>query len=280
MTLPAELRLDLLAPSLRQGAEGIWVAPGSAEVSYPEGGHAACLQLEDSSFWFRHRNACILASVARWAPAPSGPFFDVGAGNGYVARGLADAGLQVVAVEPGVHGALNARRRGLRHVVCATTGACGFPAGAAGAVGAFDVIEHIDDESAFLAEMRRLLAPGGRLYATVPAYPLLWSSEDTAAGHYRRYTRASLCAALARAGFEIDYASYFFRWLVAPVGLLRALPYRLGLRREGGRADVNAREHDAGSAAGLIDALLRSERERIAAGRSMAYGASLLVVAR
>jgi 2-polyprenyl-3-methyl-5-hydroxy-6-metoxy-1,4-benzoquinol methylase len=54
------------------------------------------------------------------------------------------------------------------------------------------VLEHIDDEQAFLREIRRCLAPGGRIYLSVPAGRWLWSDDDVQAGHFRRYTCASL----------------------------------------------------------------------------------------
>jgi SAM-dependent methyltransferase len=274
--------LGSLGRALTRDPEGIWVARGAAAISYPEGGHAACLAIEDSSFWFQHRNRCILACVSRFSLVNNGPFFDVGAGNGYVARALAQAGLDVVAIEPGAAGARNARRRGLQHVVCATTDVCGFDVGVAGAVGAFDVVEHMADDLAFLTEMNRLLVPGGLLFVTVPAYAALWSAEDVAAGHHRRYTSRTLGWALARAGFEVEYQSYFFRWLVLPILLLRAVPYRIGLRRKGGDLALNAREHAAVApgAASRIDALLRREVSAIAAGDRMGFGASLLAVAR
>ena len=39
------------------------------QLSYPEDGNARCLAIEDSSFWFRHRNRCIVAAVSRYRPA-------------------------------------------------------------------------------------------------------------------------------------------------------------------------------------------------------------------
>ena len=55
--------LPSLAPGLERRADGIWFARRQAPVSYPEHGNAACLQIEDRSFWFRHRNRCIASVV-------------------------------------------------------------------------------------------------------------------------------------------------------------------------------------------------------------------------
>jgi hypothetical protein len=49
-------------------------------MSFPEHGNAACLQVEDRSFWFRHRNRRVESAVRRFAPKGALP--DIGGGNG------------------------------------------------------------------------------------------------------------------------------------------------------------------------------------------------------
>ncbi len=85
-----------------------------------------------------------------------------------------------------------------------------------------DVLEHIEDDIGVLSALRRSLTPGGRILLTVPALPILWSRHDEANGHFRRYTKPTLRAALIRAGFQIKKVQYFFFWTIAPM-LLRRL---------------------------------------------------------
>jgi SAM-dependent methyltransferase len=264
---------------LRPNDQEIWVAPTEEAVSYPSDGHSACLQIEEESFWFRHRNRCIAAAVARHAP--SGPIFDVGGGNGFVALGLISAGHEVVLVEPGYAGASNARRRGLTNVVCATLTSAGF-ASSLPAVGLFDIIEHVEDDAAFLVAVQRLLRPGGWLYATVPAHTLLWSHEDIDAGHHRRYERRALCQAVRKAGLDVCYATMFFRPLTLPVFIVRALPYRLNPNRRSSSPSQLARDHQVRGGLGvrLMERLLAPEVAHVAAGRELRHGASILLVAR
>jgi SAM-dependent methyltransferase len=178
-----------------------------SRVSYPQDGNSLCFAVEDSSFWFRHRNQCILEVMKRFSPR--GTVYDVGGGNGYVARALQDAGLDVVLVEPGADGVQNALKRGVRKVVHGTLDDVEVLPGSVAAVCMFDVIEHIANDLGFLQGIHRLMEPRGRIYITVPAYGWLWSHEDCAAGHARRYTLRTLCQTLYAAGYEMEFDTYF-----------------------------------------------------------------------
>lgn len=72
-----------------------------------------------------------------------------------------------------------------------------------------NVLEHVVDDRAALAAMRRLLAPGGQLVLLVPAVPFLYGTLDRALGHYRRYTRALLRERYAEAGLRMRHLEYF-----------------------------------------------------------------------
>ena len=256
--------LAALASGLQLGDDGIWFARHWEPVSYPAHGGAACLAVEDRSFWFRHRNRCIVSLVRRFAS--NDLVLDIGGGNGFVAKGLNEAGIDCILVEPGINGALAAPARGIDPVICARLEEVGLPAGCIPAAGVFDVLEHIEDQTAALRRVHTLLCPGGQLFLTVPAYPALFSAEDRVAGHFRRYTTATLARALAGAGFRVAFVSYMFAPLPSLVFLLRTLPSRFGLRSDM-NAERDATEHDPdGVAARLMDRRLAAEYMRIAAG--------------
>ena len=77
-----------------------------------------------------------------------------------------------------------------------------LPAGQADAVVAVNVMEHVEDDAAFLRDAARALAPGGHLLLFVPALPALFGTLDEAFEHYRRYARPELLAKLRAAGLE------------------------------------------------------------------------------
>ena len=270
--------LPFLASNLVQGDHGCWFSNVSEQVSYPSKGNEACFSVEDDSFWFQHRNRFISHVVQSYPPG--GPLFDVGGGNGYVAAGLAAQGLDVVLVEPGRIGAENARKRGLRYVISATLESAGFMPGSISAVGLFDVLEHVDGDVAFLRMLHSLLVPDGKLYLTVPAHEWLWSAEDDAAGHVRRYTLNSLMAKLQLAGFSVDFKSYMFAFLPVPLLFFRTLPSRLGLRRPLEEERMRQDHVRTGWGRVLVQKCLNAELRLVHGGRTIPWGTSCIVAAR
>jgi len=75
-------------------------------------------------------------------------------------------------------------------------------------VGAFDVLEHIEDHERALSEWKRVLKDDGAIVITVPAYQWLWSEHDISLHHRRRYTVRSLMAVAAEAGLRPERKSY------------------------------------------------------------------------
>ncbi|WP_158624111.1 bifunctional 2-polyprenyl-6-hydroxyphenol methylase/3-demethylubiquinol 3-O-methyltransferase UbiG [Micromonospora sp. HM5-17] len=65
---------------------------------------------------------------------------------------------------------------------------------------AFEVLEHLADDAAALAEWLPLVRPGGRLLLSVPADPKRFGSWDVLVGHHRRYSADQLRQRLAEAG--------------------------------------------------------------------------------
>ena len=268
--------LGRYSEALTRNPNGVWSADDLAKVSYPSSGHQDCLEVEDGSFWFQHRNSCISAVVERFPP--NGPIFDVGGGNGVVAANLKALGWSVVLVEPGDVGCRNAKARGLEDIVQTTFEGAAFHNRVLPAAGLFDVIEHIDDDVGFLRTIGSKLVPGGRIYATVPASPWLWSVDDEEAGHFRRYRKRDLVSALQSAGFRVSFVSHLFAPLPLGIFLLRSLPYRIKLLREVSGSRTKREHMPGGPFQWILTRILRIELRRLPVS-SIPFGSSILVVA-
>jgi len=273
------MNLTVYASGWAKHSDSIWRSVKVESVSYPADGNESCFRIEDSSLLFLHRNRIIGSFVASFHP--KGVFFDVGGGNGFVSKSLQDQGQATVLVEPGGQGVANAVARGVVNVVQSMWSPQTVNAGVAAAVGLFDVVEHIEDDLKFLKGVHETLAPDGLVFITVPAFTLLWSSEDVHAGHFRRYRLSQLRALLQKAGFRVEFSSYFFCPLALPIFLLRSLPSFIGLRTEADPA-TTTREHaqNSGLAGKVMGRILLWEARRIAVGKSVLFGSSCLIVGR
>jgi SAM-dependent methyltransferase len=271
--------LSAIADNLVLGSNGIWEAAGHQDLGFAESDPTDWLRIEQTSYWYRHRNRSFVALLEQFPP--HGALFEIGAGNGTVSLAIQSAAFSVVAVEPTERWASNAKSRGVHTVVCAGLEDARFHDGALANVGMFDVLEHIDDDANFLRRLRRLMPAGGRFYCAVPAYSWLWSVEDTAAGHVRRYRLGELSRTVTAAGFTVEHATYYFAPLVIPILLLRAIPTRLGIRRAR-TAETSASEHRLGKgiAGRLAQSALDQEIRWLSAGRRCPVGSSCFVVAR
>ena len=281
MSISDQAFINQFSNSLSCDETGIHYADHFSNVSYPKDGNDLCFDIEDKSFWFRHRNSCIIEMIRNYPPLIKGPIFDIGGGNGYVAKGIKEAGWNVVLVEPGRVGAVNAKKRGVPHVICATTHTAKFKSGTIPAIGVFDVVEHIEDDVGFLKHLWDLLVPGGMLYLTVPAYQLLWSQEDVDGGHFRRYTLRNLKKKIMHSGFDISYSSYIFSYLPIFVFLLRTIPYKLNLVKSPASNSIK-KDHSAPKGIGskILNLFHNWEIKKISSRKGVPLGGSCIIAAK
>lgn len=244
-------------------------------VSYPTGDYDYLFQLEDTSFWFQHRNQVIEYFVRQHLK--NGTLYDIGGGNGVVAAHLESQGFSTVLVEPGLAGCEHAKSRGLTQVVHGRLE--DLPTAEIPAIGLFDVVEHVEDRVAFLRLAGQHLVHNGLIFLTVPAYQWLWSPEDKRAGHFTRYTLKDLKSELQTADFEVLDASYFFQFLVAPIFLQRVVLRQT--ERSNNKTAIQSTSGNQHSLSGRVVQKLRVREMRVLrAGNRLQWGSSLLVVAR
>lgn len=202
------------------------------ELAHAGGGYDAELfgvlaPLEAESFWFRSRNRLIQESVDDAAAGGAAPesFFEIGCGTGFVLTGLGKAypSMRLVGSEIFVDGLAFARSR-VPTAELVQVDARALPyTEEFGAIGAFDVLEHIVEDEQVLAEMYRSLKPGGTIVVSVPQHRWLWSPADDYAHHVRRYTGEELRSKVTAAGFTIVRDSSFVSLLLPLMVVSRVL---------------------------------------------------------
>ena len=99
-------------------------------------------------------------------------------------------------------------------------------------VTALDVVEHLDNDSEGLREMRRVLKKDGRALMFVPAFMFLWGVQDDISHHRIRYTKKLIVERVKEAGFEIERATYANITFFPPILAGRALMKLTGIRPE------------------------------------------------
>jgi len=98
---------------------------------------------------------------------------------------------------------------------------------------AFEVLEHIEDDTSALKDWWRWLKPAGHLLMSAPAHPKRWNATDQWAGHYRRYERSGLEWILEQAGFHVVHTECYGFPLANLIEPFRARYHAQQLKRQG-----------------------------------------------
>lgn len=234
-------------------------------------------ELEAGNFWFRGRNKLILWALSQYCPNLSS-FLEIGCGTGYVLSGIANhypnaqlfgseifsAGLKFAAERTPKVNFMQMDARRLPFV------------DEFDAIGAFDVLEHIEEDEAVLAMMYQAVKPGGILLLTVPQHAWLWSPTDDYACHVRRYAAKDLYRKIESAGFAVVRSTSFVS------ALLPAMLASRAMQKISGRIDENptAELELSPWLNATLETVLNAEVAAIQRGVNLPVGGSRLVVAQ
>lgn len=140
-------------------------------------------------------------------------------------------------------------------------------------IGAFDVLEHIEEDETVLEQIYKAVKPQGGFMATVPQHPSLWSAADVSACHKRRYTKNELAKKVTRAGFKVLRLTSF-------VTLLLPLFWAARKKAHGTESIEQNREFHLGKQLNhVLEDALRLESAFIRRGINFPCGGSLFLVA-
>lgn len=250
-------------------------------ADYPSEGFDVTAEVEARSFWCRSRIRIMRGIIERYADRTRTlDMLDIGCGIGGMVGGLQSLGrLNLTGSEIYLAGLKYARSR-LPDAAFIQLDATKIPfADAFDIIGAFDVLEHIDDDERVMASVRDALRPGGLFLVTVPQYPWMWSHLDDIVHHKRRYTRGELRGKLRASGFEVLRTTSFVS-LLFPAMVLSRLLSRTRERSADTTKEFASEVNLSGPLNAAFDVMMRVDEALIALGLSLPMGGSLLAVAR
>lgn len=253
------------APALAQEGGG-FKASYFADLAHLEAGH----------FWFRARNRLIIWALEKYSPKFQS-FLEIGCGTGYVLSGIAHtfprarlqgaelftAGLEFAAARQPT---IDFMQMDARHIPFVDE----FDT-----IGAFDVLEHIDEDEQVLLQMHAALKSRGIMLLTVPQHAWLWSPVDEYACHVRRYSAKELHAKVEGAGFEILRSTSFVSSLLPAMWASR---FTQKCSAKG--IDASAEARISPGLNRIFEIFLGAEVAMIRNGVNFQMGGSRLIVAR
>lgn len=256
-------------------------------TEYDPAVYASLVAVEDRHFWFRARNRAIVAAFDSIRPRLPARYrvLEVGCGTGNVLREL-----QRAATGGSVFG-MDLHMEGLRVARTRTDPALLLQANAESppfsvrfdVVGAFDVIEHLDDDAAVLRTLRQLLTDRGFLLLTVPASPSLWSYFDVGSHHRRRYVPGELRRKLAESGYAVEYVTPYMSVLFPVLWIARRLAgrrYRQGAAAGEAWAVAGSDLRVRPLSGAVLGFMLEREAALLRRRARLPFGASLMAIAR
>ena len=233
-------------------------------------------QLEPNSFWFRSRNQLIVWALRRYFPRAES-FLEIGCGTGFVLSGIKEALPEISLTGSEVFSAgLGFAAQRLPGVELFQMDARRIPfTEEFDVIGAFDVLEHVKEDSEVLSQMYQATRKQGGILLTVPHHPFLWGPADDYARHVRRYKSQELKHKVKRAGFDVIRITSFVS-LLLPLLVLS----RFRQRFQGKEFDPTSELRINSLMNASLEKILDLERSLIRGGLSFPVGGSLLLIAR
>ena len=145
---------------------------------------------------------------------------DIGCGTGAITKALERYG-KCMGIDSSAQGVEFCKSRGVRDVRLGTAEATGCEASTFDVVTCLDVLEHLPDDTEGIAEIHRILKPGGMAIIFVPTFMFLWGINDELGNHYRRYRLPELAGKFPSEQFTLLRSSYFNTLLFPLVALVR-----------------------------------------------------------
>ncbi|MFN0079067.1 MAG: class I SAM-dependent methyltransferase [Prosthecobacter sp.] len=175
--------------------------------------------VEDRHWWYAVLHGLVLRALAGGLPAHA-QVLDAGCGTGgmlvFLRERMQD--LDAAGIDASEQAVWHCQQRGLAGVRNGTVHELPFEDGAFDAVLSLDVLYHAGvDEDRALAEMSRVLRPGGLLVLNLPAFAGLRGAHDAAVCGVRRYKASHMRPLLEPHNLHVEMIHYWNAWLFLPL---------------------------------------------------------------
>lgn len=182
---------------------------------------------DSTHWWYRARRDILADYLTRAGNLPAGArILEIGCGTGHNLPMLARFGtVEAIEIDPAAR-AIASARLGKPVGDAPLPELTGIERGAYDLIAVLDVVEHIEDDVAALKAMGECLRPGGKILIAVPAHQWLWSAHDVVNHHHRRYSKATLHAAIVAAGLRHNGLRWF-NALLFPLAVAARIAGRL-----------------------------------------------------
>jgi SAM-dependent methyltransferase len=236
--------------------------------------------LEDDHFWFRARHRIVLHAARGHFPSAK-RILDMGCGTGALTGRLKR--LYEDALVVGLDffpEALRAAKKNadVRDLVLADAICLPF-LGSFDLICMLDVLEHLKEDEKALRQVWLALRPGGGVLVTVPQHPRLWSRQDEASCHCRRYCASELREKLIQTGFRMVFETSFTSLLLPLMFLNRLIRDSLAKHGLDRGEDPMAELKISKTVNRFLGLAMSFEFSLIRAGVSFPFGGSLLAAA-
>ena len=232
--------------------------------------------IEEKFWWYAGMRRITDTVLAKQLHAGSLKILDAGCGTGMNLMHYGNLGNLSFGFDFASEAISRARRRGLGRIARASVTDIPYASGVFDLAYSFEVIDEVADVDRALAELKRVLKPGGFLLLRLPAFDWLRSSHDVDIGTVHRFTLTEMKEKLKHAGFEVQRATYA-NCLLFPLVAVRRLLKRVGI---GGGTDTKPMPVGLQWLDPIFLSLLKAEAGIIGRGRSLPFGLSAIVLAR
>lgn len=251
-----------------------------AYKNYPSAGFDVIEKQEKAIFWCRSRLRLLKSIIAKYSKKNTS-FLELGCGTGFFIRELSkNLNLKIIGSDIYLTGLKYAQKKSpdIEFIQLDATSNC--ISEKFDIIGAFDVIEHIENDEAVIANVYHSLTEGGYFIITVPQYQFLWSKLDELVKHQRRYSKTELFTKLNKNGFTIAFHSSFVFTLFPLMYLSRFFDKKHIPTNEFSADEFEKRVRLPKFLDWIFDKLMYIDEYLIGLGLSLPFGGSLLVVGK